>query len=472
MEGMLKRPILTVGLGLAGVLWLANGFSHAMSEVGNLGVWSLAALGAGAWWLGRQSPQPVVEEIPETFDRAEVDRALNRVRAVLSQLATETESGDATLESLQNRLAQLESLDLQRPLTVAVAGRKAVGKTALCEAIAGQSGLEFRELPPCFDRDTPDPVPAAQQADVVLFLVDGDITEPELDWVRQLRESGQTLLVAWNQSDRCLPEERAAVLSRIRQRVAPYVTSDRVIAIAAAPSPIEVRQYQADNSVRTSTAKPEPDLEHIQPVLSSLNGDRATLIYATTYRQAGMLRRDTRDYLNQLRRDRALPVVRRYQWIAATAAFANPLPSLDLLATGATTTQLAIDLSKIYQQKFSAEQAKAIAGALGGVMVNLGLVELSTQLITAGLKHNPITFVAGGAAEGLSAAYLTHIAGLSLIEYFEQQESFVTSDGEVQPDGERLSAIVKGVLEANRRTAFVDSLIRQASDRFATKPAA
>ena len=111
--------------------------------------------------------------------------------------------------------------------------------------------------------------------------------------------------------------------------------------------------------------------------------------------------------MNGLRRDRAVPVIEQYQWIAAAAAFANPVPALDLLATAAINAQLVMELGGIYQQKFSLEQAQAVAGTLGSLMLKLGLVELSTQTIGTILKSNAITFVAGGVVQGVSAAYLT-----------------------------------------------------------------
>ena len=153
------------------------------------------------------------------------------------------------------------------------------------------------------------------------------------------------------------------------------------------------------------------------------------------------------------------------------AAFGNPLPSLDLLATAAVNVQLVMNLGKIYQQKLSLEQAKVAAKTLAEMLVKLGLVEVSTQLVTAALKQNPITFVAGGATQGLSAAYLTHIAGLSLIEYFEDCEETAQMARGSGLDGERFASIVKRVFETNRRKTFIQSLIRQAGDRFATKTA-
>jgi uncharacterized protein (DUF697 family) len=69
--------------------------------------------------------------------------------------------------------------------------------------------------------------------------------------------------------------------------------------------------------------------------------------------------------LNQVRRDRALPIIEQYQWIAAAAAFANPVPALDLLATAAISAQVVSDLGAIYQQKFSLQQAQAAAKTWG-----------------------------------------------------------------------------------------------------------
>jgi uncharacterized protein len=83
---------------------------------------------------------------------------------------------------------------------------------------------------------------------------------------------------------------------------------------------------------------------------------------------------------------------------------------------------MVVDLGAIYQQKFSLEQAQAAAGAMGSVMLKLGLVELCTQTVAGLLKTNAITFVAGGLVQGLSAAYLTRIAGLTLVEYLEAQD--------------------------------------------------
>ena len=144
--------------------------------------------------------------------------------------------------------------------------------------------------------------------------------------------------------------------------------------------------------------------------------------------------------------------------LAAAAAFANPVPSLDLLATATINAQMVVDLGALYQQQFSLEQAKTVTGNLGSQMVKLGLVEMASQAISPLLKSHALTYMAGGTIQGLSAAYLTRVAGLSLVEYFEEQSQSAES-GAFQLD--RLLQKVKAVFQDNQRSAFLQNLVKQ-----------
>ncbi|MEQ8963994.1 MAG: YcjF family protein, partial [Coleofasciculus sp. C2-GNP5-27] len=179
------------------------------------------------------------------------------------------------------------------------------------------------------------------------------------------------------------------------------------------------------------------------------------LIWGTTLRSAISLKAEAKTALNQARRDRALPLIEQYQWIAAATAFANPVPALDLLATAAISSQLVIELAGIYQQKFSLSQAQLAAKTLASLMVKLGLVELSTQTIGGILKSNAFTYIAGGAVQGVSAAYLTRLAGLSLIEYFQDQEISEPTATDQPLNLDRLKEKLQTVFQQNQRTAFL-----------------
>jgi uncharacterized protein (DUF697 family) len=152
-------------------------------------------------------------------------------------------------------------------------------------------------------------------------------------------------------------------------------------------------------------------------------------------------------------------VIEQYQWIAAAAAFANPVPALDILATAAINAQTIVDLGQIYQQKFSLEQAKIIASEMGSLMLKLGLVELSSRAIATVLKSHAATFIAGGLVQGISAAYLTRLAGWSLVEYFQQQE--VTANSTSRLNIEKLGQTLQKVFQQNQQMGFLQGFVCQ-----------
>jgi uncharacterized protein (DUF697 family) len=224
---------------------------------------------------------------------------------------------------------------------------------------------------------------------------------------------------------------------------------------------VKVRQHQADASVQEWLEPQKPDLTALSDRLTQILAQEAQqLVWATTIRAAMILKAEVKSQLNKVRRDRALPIIEQYQWISAAAAFANPVPVLDLLATAAISSQLVIELGEIYQQKFSLQQAQTAAKTLGSLMLKLGLVELSTQTIGGILKSNAFTYVAGGAVQGVSAAYLTRLAGLSLIEYFQEQEQSETTATGQPFNFERIGQKLQKVFQQNQRTTFLQGFVK------------
>ena len=119
---------------------------------------------------------------------------------------------------------------------------------------------------------------------------------------------------------------------------------------------------------------------------------------------------------------------------------------------------MVMELGEFYQQKFSLEQAQTVASTMGSLMLKLGLVELSTKAVSTILKSNTITFVAGGVVQGISAAYLTRIAGLALIEYFQEQEIATNSGGPLNI--EKLRQTLQNIFQKNHQTKFLQGFVK------------
>lgn len=484
MTTQLQRPILIGGALLALALWMLDILEHALGE------WSVYALiagtvGAGAWWLRQKPASPAAFQMPQRVDSAIVQKTLSEAEQVLTQLKAEVAEPEAPrtiaepeLSRLQSQVAQIATGMQRQDLWLSVVGSKGSGKSTLIQLL--QSGWATSTAKTLHLRETPSfsgitaaglnaEAAALQQAlgaDLVLYLITGDLTESELQTLKHLAARKRALLVL-NKQDQYLPAERQTILARVQERVQGVLAAGDVVAIAANPMPLKVRQHQADGSVKEWLEDRAPELAVLTQRLDQILAQESQqLILASSFSNALDLKTQVKTILNDVRRARALPVVEQFQWIAAATAFASPMPTVDLVATAAISVQMVLDLGAIYRQKFSLQQAQKIATTLGSLMLKMGLVELSTQAIASFLKTNAITYVAGGCVQGLSAAYLTRVAGLSLIEYFHTQEPNLTLTEASPLPIERFSQIVQSVFQQNQQVAFLRTFIMQAIDRF------
>jgi GTPase SAR1 family protein len=462
----LQRPILVGGLGLSFFLWMLESWHHSIVRLGEFSLLTTLAVGGGLWLLQQNRPKSSLEQLDSMIvDRATVENAIAKAEAVINQLAQEAENHTA-LETLREQVAQL-MLELDRQeIKLAVTGGKSVGKSSLIQVLAETlhtKSVHLQETAPLF-REAGDKSDAAVLAeltnsDFVLFITNGDLTDSEFQSLQQIKAANQPTILVFNKQDQYLADERASVLLSLKQRL-----QANVVATAVSPIPIKVRKHEADGSVQEWMEQPVPDIQQLTQQLSEVLAQQGQrLVWVTTVRKARLLKAEAKNWLNETRCDRATPVIEQYQWIAAAAAFANPVPALDILATAAINAQMIMDLGNIYQQKFSLEQAQAVAGTMGSLMLKLGLVELSTKAVGTVLKSNAVTFVAGGVVQGVSAAYLTRVAGLSLIEYFQQQEIAIDSGNELNLD--KLRQTLQKVFQQNQQMAFLQGFVKQGVKR-------
>ncbi len=464
MAVQLRKPILMTGVGLSFLLWMGSTIPDSfLIGLGEWGISGAIAIGTGIWWWKsrQQKSEASVISLP-TIDAKAVKTAIAKAQTILDQITTDAPKTDVS--PLQHPLNQLLETLNRDSLQVAIAGGKSVGKTRLKEVLSLPSH-QIIETPALYQKEShPETIEkTALSSEIVIFVVNGDLTDSEYQTLQKWQQYQQKLLVVFNKKDHYSPEEQAVISKQLRTRLNQILPATDIISAIAAPAPMKVRKFQADSSYE-EWQTPAPEVETLKTRLNTLlSEEKQTLLYQSTWRKAYFLQKEAKALLNDIRRQRALPYIDQYQWVAAGTAFANPVSSLDLLATVAINTQLVFDLGKIYQQKFSWQQAQTVAGTLGKQMVQLGLVEFSTQTMTSLLKTNVFTYVAGGTVQGFSAAYLTRIAGLSLIEYFQEQEISQETGKEINLS--QLQEKLQQVFQNNQRSALLNSLIQQGKDR-------
>lgn len=462
----LQRPILVGGLGLSFSLWMLDSWHDSIVQVGELGILTALAVGGGLWLLRKNQP-PLGEQLNDILvGREAVLKAIAQTEVIINQIAQES-ADHPSLAILRENLAKLPLELARKEITVAVTGGKSVGKTTIIKVLKNTSifpemSLHFTETAALFSalNENSDVVTLSeiQKSDVVLFLTNSDLTDSEFQVWEQLKTAKQPTLLVFNKQDQYQPSERATVLQSLKQRL-----GVNVVGTAACPVAVKVRKHQEDGSFQEWIEQPTPDIQQLTQQLGLIGQQGEQLVCNTTHRQVLLLKSQAKNCLNGIRRDRSVPIIEQYQWIAAAAAFANPVPGLDLLATAAINAQMVIDLGNIYQQKISWEQGQQIAKTMGSLMLKLGLVELSTKAVTGILKTNVATFVAGGMVEGVSAAYLTRVAGLSLIEYFQEQEIALESGDALNL--EKLRQVLPTVFQQNQKMAILEAFVKQGVKR-------
>lgn len=418
----------------------------------------------------RRSRPPVIPA-EKTAAAAENLKAL---RGQLNQIQDEV-----TRQALLNRSREIEQ-NLQRGgLTIAVFGTGSAGKTSLINALVGQMVGEVgatmgtttvgathkmqlegvkREI---LIADTPGILEAgdagtererearrlAAEADLLLFALDGDLRQSEFQPLTDLIGIGKRSIIVLNKIDLLTEEDLAIILDSLRRKLQGYVNVQQdIIPVCANPQVVTLDTGE--------TIKPDADImaliKHIAAVVRSEGDD---LLADNILLQSQRLGEETRQLIDNQRRRAAEKIVDRYQWIGAGVIAVTPLPIVDMLATAAVNAQMIVELGKVYDVDIDMSRGRELAMSLAKTLVSLGVVKGVLTLVTTFLEVSLVGLVLGRAIQGVSAAYLTRIAGKSFIEYFRQDQSW--GDGGI-------SEVVQRQFELERKDEFMKAFIKDA----------
>lgn len=359
------------------------------------------------------------------------------VNALMGRMVGQVSAPMGTTEAGQTYSLQLKGLDRQILIT---------DTPGICEAgVAGtEREQQAREL--------------ATVADLLLFVVDNDLRQSEYEPLRILAQIGKRSLLVLNKTDLYPPEEIEAILGRLRERVQGLIPSNDMVACAANPPEVVL-----DSG---SLFQREPDvMPLIRRLAAVLRAEGEDLVADNILLQSSALSEEARRIIDAQRKRQADKIVEQFQWIGAGVIAVTPLPVVDVLATAAVNAQMVVEIGKIYGCELNMERGRELALSLAKTLASLGIVEGALKLVTTALQLNVATLAIGKAIQGVTAAYLTRIAGKSFIEYFRHDQDW--GDGGI-------TEVVQQQFQLNRRDEFVKVFIQDAiarvvqplSDRF------
>jgi GTP-binding protein Era len=409
---------------------------------------------------------------------------LSLARESLRDLINDTRLPDGVRESLAHDYdavqAMLDKLD-HGHLHLSAFGRVSTGKSSLLNALIGEEkfsvspvhgetrhssieawselqvgGVYLIDTPGLDEAGGEDRESLAKEvagrSDLVIFVIDSDITDTELDALKAAIYQGRPILLALNKSDLYTVSERDALLQSIRNKTEGIIDPEHVIAVAAQPRPQLVIEIDDEGNEQETMRHRDPDISVLRLKLwEILEAEGKTLAALNASLFASDLSDQVGRRILAARRELGEKLVRTYCVAKGIAVAFNPVPVADLFAAAFIDVGMVIHLSKVYDLPLNQKEAGSIikvimaeSAALMGTVWALHFVSSALKVGTIGLS----TILTAG-AQGSIAYYSTYLVGQAAAKYLAQGKSW--GDG-----GPKL--VVKQILDSLDR----DTVLRDA----------
>ena len=370
-----------------------------------------------------------MSQVPATPERCRL--LLEQWRSQLQLSGREQSQLGGQLQALDLQLDRLQ----QRRLRVAVFGRVGVGKSSLLNALLGQAAFATDVAHGCTRHqeartwaqpvaglaqvelvDTPgiDEIAAAARArlaarvalssDLVLLVLDGDLTSVEHDALSPLLASGKPLLLVLNRCDCWSEQQQTALIASIQRRLPVAARHLELIPVAAAPRQPELL---ADGRVRSVTQPPR--VTPLRRALVDLLEQHGELLLAlNALAGAERFHLALQRWRLGASRQAAQSLIGRFAAIKATGVAANPLVLLDLAGGLACDTALVLQLCQLYDLPMGGAGARQLLQRLSGHNALLGGAQLAIQLALGALRQ--LLLLGAPFTAGLSLASAAPVA--------------------------------------------------------------
>lgn len=285
-----------------------------------------------------------------------------------------------------------------------------------------------------------------RQADLILFVVAGDITRTEYEALCELRRTQKPLILVFNKVDLYPEIDRQAIYqnlqalgkedwgkeaeaqrSGIPEKLAFPSPSDEIVRVAAEPAPIQVRVEWPDGRISYEWESPPPQVDELkQAILQILNREGRSLLALNALIQARNAEATLAHKTLKLQQAEAENLIWQFAKYKALVIGLNPVAFLDIVGAAVADLALIRALAKLYHLPVTNYEAgklwKTILLSAGGVLLG----ELGSGLLlglgksSAGIAADISTFAGVAVTQASLAAYGTYAVGRATQVYLEK----------------------------------------------------
>lgn len=227
----------------------------------------------------------------------------------------------------------------------------------------------------------------AQQVDLILFVIAGDMSQVELQALTQLRAVGKPMLLVLNKIDQYPDVDRQLIYEKIRdERVKTLLSPGEIVLVSANPLVTEW-QRAPDGQLKRHQYRGQPRVEVLrEKILTLLQREGKSLVALNTLLCADGLNEKLVQQKLRLRDALANQVIQRSVMIKAVAIALNPATVVDLLSGAVIDVAMIIALSKLYGLTMTQTTAIALLQKIGISMGGISASELVTNVGLSSLK--------------------------------------------------------------------------------------
>ena len=421
-----------------------------------------------------------------------LDQARDSLELLLQDKRLPPEARAELADDFSQVQAMLDKLE-HGHIHIAVLGRVSVGKSSVLNALIGEQRFstsalhgetkqneiaqwDEQESGSLFLIDTPGineidgearermAREVSQRSDLVLFVIDGDMTDSEHNALQGLAQEHRPLLLVLNKCDRYSAAQREDLRNNLLARLEQIISPENLVEVAADPAPRIVIAVDDEGREIESERPSPPDVTALKDrIWDILEAEGKTLAALNASLFAGDLSDKVGARVLATRKQLGEKVIRNYSLVKGIAVAINPVPIADLISAVAVDVSMVAHLSEVYGLPMTRSQSgtliKAISGQLLLLMGATWLIHLASSLLKAGSAGLSTVLTAG--AQGAVAYYSTYVVGRAAEEYLAAGCSW-GEDGPKQVISNILNSIDRDSMLASARK---DILARIRSSR-------